>query len=399
MTLAHATPQPGCVRIRRKQTAARVMMGTPVPRPTAVSRESASDPIRSPVPQVINVTMPVRAMRRPDSVRIRKKRMAARVMTATPALRVTLVSPAHASDRIQSPARRAISVTMRARAMRQLECAQIRRRQTAPPVTMATLVRRPTVVSRECALDPIPSPVRRATNVTTPARATRLPESARTRQRRMVLHVMTETPVPKLIVASREHALDRIQSLAARAINVTTPVHAMRQPACVRIHQKQTAARVMMETLARRPTAVSRECAPAPTRLLVRRVINAITPAHAIRLPECVPIRQKRMAPHVMTAMLVPKPMPVSRERASDPIQSPARAATSVTMLEHAIRKLGFVRIHQRQTAQRAMTEMSVRRTTSVRQVAAPARLRLATVRLELKAIGRVIPKPGACRQ
>src|SRR5437764_619541 len=84
-------------RMRMRPMALRVATVMLELKAIVVSPESAPDLILSPARQAINVTTPEHAIPKRESVRIRKKRMAARAMTATPALKVTLVSPAHAS--------------------------------------------------------------------------------------------------------------------------------------------------------------------------------------------------------------------------------------------------------------------------------------------------------------
>src|SRR5947207_2489087 len=198
------------VQIHKRQMAAPVMMVTLAPRAIVASRERASDRIRSRVQQVINVTMPERAMRRPGSVRIRKKRMAVCVMTVTLVPRPILARRGYASAPIRSRVARAINVTMRAHAIRKPECAQIRRRQTAPAVTTAMLVRKPTVVSPEYALGPTQSSARRAINVTTPGLAIRKRELVQIQRNRMEVRAATAMHVPKPTPVSRERVLAQI---------------------------------------------------------------------------------------------------------------------------------------------------------------------------------------------
>src|SRR5438270_242194 len=178
-----------------------------------------------------------------------------------------------------------------------------------------------------------------------------------------------------------------------------TPARAIRQPECVRIRQRRMAPHVMTATPVPKPTLVRRESAPDQIRSPVRRAINVTTPAHAIPQPEYVRTHQRRMAPRVTMATPAPRPTAASREHALDPIQSPARPATSVTMPEHAIHKLAFVRTHKSRTALRVTTEMFVPQQTAVRAAPAPAHRLPAMGRLELKAIGRIIPKRGARRR
>src|SRR5438067_2490176 len=105
------------------------------------------------------------------------------------------------------------------------------------------------------------------------------------------------------------------------------------------------------------------------------------------------------MVLHVMTETPVPKLIVVSQGHALDRIRSPAARATNVTMPEHAVRKLAFVRTHQSRTALHVMMAIFVLQEILVRRGVAPVHRRPAMVRLELKAIGLVIPKPGACRR
>src|SRR5947208_10037670 len=119
----------------------------------------------------------------------------------------------------------------------------------------------------------------------------------------------------------------------------------------------------------------------------------------AIRKLECVPIRRKQTAAHVTMGAPVLRQTRVSREFARDQIQLLARHPINVTTQARAIRVAVFVRIRRRQTAPPATTAISAPRATVVRAEYAnqELRTRLATVKSPLKAIGRIIPRPGAC--
>src|SRR5437763_1025721 len=160
--------------------------------------------------------------------------MAPRVTTATLVLKPMPARQESALDQIPSPAQRATNVTMRAHAIRKPEHVRIHRNKTALRVATVTLVRKPIHASQEYVLDQIRLPARRATSVMTREHAMLKPAFVQIRRKQTALVVTITTPAPKPILASPGHVLDQIPSRAPRVTNVTTRAHAIHKLVCVR---------------------------------------------------------------------------------------------------------------------------------------------------------------------
>jgi hypothetical protein len=331
---------------------------------------------------LINVTMLVFATLQPELAVIPPRTTERPAMMETDVLKLILVNPELALDRIRLPALHLINATLLAFATLKLELAATRPRPTERTATMEMLALRPILATLEFALARTLLLALLQINATKLVFAIPRPELAATPQRKMdsVVFLMT------IVRPQHNVSVDNVPRLEAlfvlHRINATKLEFAIARLANARINQRQMECLATMEMLALNPILVNLEFALARIQLFVKNLINVTKLELAILQPEFAAIQGRPTEQPVTMEICAHWRIFVCLELAPETAQLNALPWINATLLELAIHRLEFAPILRRTMDLLVMMEIYAPKRTLAKQERALDRIRLSAVPL-----------------